>query len=287
MWRTDFVPTTEALLRNPDLTSEVGAVVDWAQIRDALPDVLNEVELRVLNGKSEDALTYSEADRPLTLIAIGGDKLSRGLTLEGLTVSYYLRASKMYDTLMQMGRWFGYRPGYLDLCRLYTTDELAGWYRDIGLANEELLREFEYMAALGKTPQEYGLRVRAHPDRLMITARTKMRNGTDVDITFSQTISESITFETDEDVLRNNLAVTERLVRAMGTPAPRRGALGTVKWDNVPAPDVLDFLDEYQASDVATKAQPRALAEVHPDVVDHETTGAHHVDSGARVGLRQ
>jgi hypothetical protein len=261
MWRTDFVPTTEALLRNPDLTSEVGAVVDWAQIRDALPDVLNEVELRVLNGKSEDALTYSEADRPLTLIAIGGDKLSRGLTLEGLTVSYYLRASKMYDTLMQMGRWFGYRPGYLDLCRLYTTDELAGWYRDIGLANEELLREFEYMAALGKTPQEYGLRVRAHPDGLMITARTKMRNGTDVDITFSQTISESITFETDEDVLRNNLAVTERLVRAMGTPAPRRGALGTVKWHNVPAPDVLDFLDEYQASDVATKAQPRALAE--------------------------
>lgn len=261
MWRTDFVPTTEALLRNPDLTSEVGAVVDWAQIRDALPGVLDDVELRVLNGKSEDALTYSEAERPLTLIAIGGDKLSRGLTLEGLTVSYYLRASKMYDTLMQMGRWFGYRPDYLDLCRLYTTDELAGWYRDIALANEELLREFEYMAALGKTPQEYGLRVRAHPDGLMITARTKMRNGTDVDITFSQTISESITFETGEEVLRNNLATTERLVSAMGTPAPRQGVLGTVRWDNVPAHDVLDFLDGYQASDVATKAQPRALAE--------------------------
>lgn len=261
LWRTDFVPTTDALLRNPDLTSEVGAVVDWAQIRDALPGVLDDVELRVLNGKSEDALTYSEAERPLTLIAIGGDKLSRGLTLEGLTVSYYLRASKMYDTLMQMGRWFGYRPDYLDLCRLYTTDELAGWYRDIALANEELLREFEYMAALGKTPQEYGLRVRAHPDGLMITARTKMRNGTDVDITFSQTISESITFETGEEVLRNNLATTERLVSAMGTPAPRQGVLGTVRWDNVPAHDVLDFLDGYQASDVATKAQPRALAE--------------------------
>ena len=55
------------------------------------------------------------------MIAIGGDKLARGLTLEGLCVSYFLRASKMYDTLMQMGRWFGYRPGYLDLCRLYTT----------------------------------------------------------------------------------------------------------------------------------------------------------------------
>jgi hypothetical protein len=60
LWRTDFVPTTEALLRNPDLTSEVDAVVDWAQIRDALPGVLDDVELRMLNGRSEDALTYRD-----------------------------------------------------------------------------------------------------------------------------------------------------------------------------------------------------------------------------------
>ena len=83
------------------------------------------------------------------MIAVGGDKLSRGLTLEGLSVSYYLRASRMYDTLMQMGRWFGYRPGYLDLCRLYTTAELEDWYRDITVANEELLEEFDAMAAAG------------------------------------------------------------------------------------------------------------------------------------------
>ena len=88
----------------------------------------------------------------VSVIAIGGDKLSRGLTLEGLSVSYYLRASRMYDTLMQMGRWFGYRPGYLDLCRLYTTDELQLWYRDITVANEELLAKFDEMAAVGSTP---------------------------------------------------------------------------------------------------------------------------------------
>ncbi len=88
------------------------------------------------------------------MIAIGGDKLSRGLTLEGLSVSYFLRASRMYDTLMQMGRWFGYRPGYLDLCRLYTTAELRDWYRDITAANEELLLLFDEMAAIGGTPRE-------------------------------------------------------------------------------------------------------------------------------------
>ncbi|WP_164081642.1 Z1 domain-containing protein, partial [Stenotrophomonas maltophilia] len=74
---------------------------------------------------AKDALDYEQnKDRGLKVIAIGGDKLARGLTLEGLCTSYFLRASKMYDTLMQMGRWFGYRPGYLDLCRLYTSPDL-------------------------------------------------------------------------------------------------------------------------------------------------------------------
>src|SRR6266699_2863167 len=84
------------------------------------------------SGSSSDLLDYRENETSgINVIAVGGDKLSRGLTLEGLTVSYFLRASKMYDTLMQMGRWFGYRPGYADLCRLYTTAELRDWYRDI------------------------------------------------------------------------------------------------------------------------------------------------------------
>ena len=165
LWERDFIPTTRALMSRPDLVTEVGREVGWEEIRNILPDVLDELQLRTMNGTSEDSLAYTESLQPLTVIAVGGDKLSRGLTLEGLTVSYYLRASKMYDTLMQMGRWFGYRPGYLDVCRLYTTDELASWYRDIAVANEELLREFDYMVALGKTPKDYGLRVRAHPGR--------------------------------------------------------------------------------------------------------------------------
>ena len=162
------------------------------------------------------------------MIAVGGDKLSRGLTLEGLTVSYYLRASKMYDTLMQMGRWFGYRPGYLDVCRLYTTEELASWYRDIAVANEELLREFDYMVALGRHP-----RITACGSvpsrRLMITAAAKMRNGAYVDVTFSQTISESIYFDTDSATLKNNLEAAEQLVVTVRNhrrgPSPHRRRL--------------------------------------------------------------
>ena len=89
--------------------------------------------------------------------------MSRGLTLEGLSVSYFLRASRMYDTLLQMGRWFGYRPGYVDLCRLYTTSELREYYSHITMATEELRREFDLMADRGMTPSDFGLRVRSHP----------------------------------------------------------------------------------------------------------------------------
>jgi hypothetical protein len=260
LWERDFVRTTASLLREPDLTAEVGPPIDWDDVRKQLPEIVRELELRTLNGTSQDALTYTQSDRPLVLIAIGGDKLSRGLTLEGLTVSYYLRASKMYDTLMQMGRWFGYRPGYLDVCRLYTTDELSGWYRDIALANEELLREFEYMESLGRTPGDYGLRVRAHPAGLMITAAAKMRHGTNVEVTFSQTISESIKFDTSTSTLTRNLAAGRDLVAGLGRHRPRTG-LETVVWDDVPPDRVLDFLDAYRATDTATKARPKVISD--------------------------
>ena len=77
---------------------------------------------------------WGKRDPELNLPATG----SISLTLEGLSVSYFLRASRMYDSLMQMGRWFGYRPGYLDLCRLFTTSQLVKWYRHIALAETEL-----------------------------------------------------------------------------------------------------------------------------------------------------
>ena len=104
----------------------------WEEIEAALPDAIADIDIRMINGTAKDALDYAERkETGLKVIAIGGDKLSRGLTLEGLCVSYFLRASKMYDTLMQMGRWFGYRPGYLDLCRLYTTSDLHEWFEHI------------------------------------------------------------------------------------------------------------------------------------------------------------
>ena len=124
MWQTDFMPCTQSAREiYPDLM--VGCTdVNWESIQSELVASSQKIQVKVINGAAKDALDYWDHPDGLNAIAIGGDKLSRGLTLEGLSVSYYLRASRMYDTLLQMGRWFGYRPGYVDLCRLYTTDEL-------------------------------------------------------------------------------------------------------------------------------------------------------------------
>src|SRR5439155_26038520 len=119
------------------------ALPAWSDVWGRVGPALERVRVLRINGGSGDALAYSRASRGLSIIAIGGDKLSRGLTLEGLSISYFLRTSSMFDTLMQMGRWFGYRPRYADLCRVYTTPALYSAFREIALAMEELRSDLD------------------------------------------------------------------------------------------------------------------------------------------------
>ncbi len=123
----------------------------------------------------------------------------------------------MYDTLMQMGRWFGFRPGYLDLCRLYMTAELREWFAHITEAAEELRREFEHMRAINGTPSDYGLKVRSHPV-MMVTSKVKMRHASEVDINFQGAIQETINFYRDPVVIRANFDATEQLLADIGAP---------------------------------------------------------------------
>ena len=178
----------------------------------------------------------------LSVIAVGGDKLSRGLTLEGLSISYFLRTSRMYDTLMQMGRWFGYRPGYLDLCRLFTTSQLVNWYRHIALAEVELKREFDRMADTDRIPLEYGLRVRTHPDGMIVTALNKMCHTQTLNLSWSGVLVQTTHLPKDSERIQANFGATERLVEELGpaTDGPRNNKV----WVNVPAATVADYLEE-------------------------------------------
>jgi len=165
----------------------------WDEVLRHVADTLEAVKLFVINSKSDEVLDYAASERngeALTAIAIGGLSLSRGLTLEGLTISYMHRTTSTYDTLMQMGRWFGYRPGYEDLCRVYLPPQSIEWYRYIAEKTEDLRDQIIRMGRQGKTPKDFGLYMETHPDRLLITAQNKMRHAQDV--TLERNLSGSL-----------------------------------------------------------------------------------------------
>jgi hypothetical protein len=243
LWKDDFVPTTSSILSSipdPQLKS-----VSWEEVKPLLHHAASKIQVKKINGTANDVLDYWEHKNGLSVIAIGGDKLSRGLTLEGLSVSYYLRASKMYDTLMQMGRWFGYRPGYLDLCRLYTTNDLVEWYEHITVASEELRQEFDYMADAGATPNDFGLKVRTHPQGLIITGANKMKTGTVMQLSYTRSLSETTIFYKDENKNQQNLEVTEEMLKTLGEYSKQES--NNYIWENVAAEKITNFLSGYQS----------------------------------------
>lgn len=152
----------------------------WKDVKEALIKIgsnpATHPQVVSINTESADVLEYPKDDAR-RYIAIGGFKLSRGLTLEGLTISYFYRRSQMYDTLMQMARWFGYRDGYDDLVTLWTTKSASGWYRYITEATEELKSDLVEYERQKIEPSEFGVKVRSHEAALIVTAQNKMRTG--------------------------------------------------------------------------------------------------------------
>jgi hypothetical protein len=214
LWEDEFVPKSERIRQLS--TDENLPLVTWNQVADELPEAVARIEVKEINGHATDALDYVAHRQGINVVAVGGDKLSRGLTLEGLSVSYFLRASQMYDTLMQMGRWFGYRPGYLDLCRLFTTEDLRRWYRHIALAEVELRREFDRMKTAGLTPKRYGLRVREHPGGLLVTALNKMTHARTQRLSYAGQLVQTAHFVTAAPTVRNNIEVVKRFLEGLG-----------------------------------------------------------------------
>lgn len=271
LWERDFSATSSQVARILAGQEEEFRLPDWKEIVGILPDILGDISVRKINGTAKDALDYADnEDIGLKVIAIGGDRLARGLTLEGLCVSYFVRTSRMYDTLMQMGRWFGYRPGYIDLCRLYTTGDLIEWFGHIADASEELRQEFDTMAAIGATPREYGLKVQSHPV-LMVTSPLKMRTARTLQLSFSGEVLETIAFHREREILDRNLRATERLLEVAGNPSCSGEIIrqwGNMKqewkgflWEGVHADHVTDFLGSYVTHPAARKVKSTLLSE--------------------------
>ena len=227
--------------------------VPWKTVQNLLHDSASPIRAVEVNSRSSGALNYADHEKTgLNVIAVGGFSLSRGLTLEGLMVSYFLRNSMMYDTLMQMGRWFGYRPEYEDLCRVWMPEEAEGWYRHIASSIEELREEMRRMEEAGATPEEFGLKVRSHPDTLIVTARNKMGSGEQVvvNVGLGNQFVETTAVRRDDGALELNRTAARNFVKRLSDAgvsikdAPK--VSGGFLASPVPVGPVLEFLGEFQ-----------------------------------------
>lgn len=250
-------------MRDPSMSSlhatwtkhYAGGTETWADIQAQLHQAAAGMSVVQINAsKASGSLDYRAHEKTgLNVIAVGGNSLSRGFTLEGLTVSYFLRNTQMYDTLMQMGRWFGYRDDFEDLCRLFIRREASDWYGFIAQATEELRDEIKRMELHGLTPMDFGLAVRSHPGTLMVTARDKMRNTEQIvrEVGLAGQLVETSVLVDSETAKNRNIEAIRKIVQTMldayGKPqaVDSKAMLSTQLFRQVGADAVVDFISSF------------------------------------------
>lgn len=225
----------------------------WSEVLSALPSSANEITVRTFNSDTEKLLKDQQqsAEMPKRVIAIGGDVLSRGLTLEGLMISYYYRNVRAADTMMQMARWFGYRDEYEDLCRIWIDPGVAADYRFIADAVAELRSDLKLMRRQSLTPLDFGLSIRMHPGALLITAKNKSKSAA-VEPKVISLIGrriETSRLDPRKTIVKENrdaaIGLAQALIGTFGQPSQTQR--GYPRFTDVPQAMVAAFLDEYTA----------------------------------------
>jgi hypothetical protein len=174
----------------------------------------------------------------------------------------------MYDTLMQMGRWFGYRDGYLDVCRLFTSTEMVEWFGHIADAAEELRQEFDNMVAAGATPKQFGLRVKSH-SVLTVTSRAKMRNAHAMQLTYAGDLLQTIVFSNRKEDITANFKATDRFIGSLGPSrdlndqhfVPDGQKWNGHLWRDVSALSVVSFLRDYRTHPASFRIMSPLIAD--------------------------
>ena len=220
----------------------------WSEILNQLDNSLEKVQVFKINSESGDILDYNNHP-DLRAIVIGGNSLSRGLTLNGLLVAYFHRVSTQYDTLMQMGRWFGYRDEYVDLCRVWISKFNAEWFSYIANATEELKNEVKTMELQGKSPRDFGLYVRQDIRGLRITSRAKMLHTGEKVVRFS---SSAVVWDTsrvfvDKNHIHSNYDACEKFLKIISDSryGPSPSDYKNVIWKKVPRSYIIDFVSAF------------------------------------------
>jgi hypothetical protein len=227
LFEYDFMPTIDNVLENLDYKDIRIKQHSWEEVKGELKKAVSKIDVRSVHGTRSttnleyhniEEIDYNRHENGLSVIAVGGSRLSRGITLEGLSVSYYLRTTKMYDSLMQMGRWFGYRPGYVDLCRLYTTEQIFEWFNHITMATEEMRNDFDEMTASHQRPKDFRLKVRNHHGLMTITSLAKLSFSKNVEISFSGTNPQTYQLLKTKSAIESNFKNLQSLLDVGNKP---------------------------------------------------------------------
>jgi len=202
---------------------------------------LSRIEVSVLNSSTGEELEYEEKPNR-QLIVVGGNRLSRGLTIEGLTVAYFLRTTSMADSLLQMARWYGFRAGYEDLIRIWTTEGIAQWFVELALVEESLRDSITAMNKAGRRPNEMAIRMRSHSE-LMLTSKLKSKMLETSTRSWSGENPQTILFPLRKpSVLDNNFLLTNSLLNVY---SPTQDAYGGRLSHDVPAPIICEYLRNF------------------------------------------
>jgi len=233
---------------------------DFAELEPDIFTSLREIEVIVDNGRSDNRLTYDDST-PSVVIAVGGATLSRGLTLEGLSVSYFLRTTGQYDTLLQMGRWFGFRKGYEDLPRVWATREMAERFRFLALVEAELRSRIAEMNNEGSKPRDVATVILQHPT-MTVTAANRMGAARELSTSFASEVRQTFLFDVknEERLQSNNQAARNLVSKLLDRGAEPSPSSDQSKWlfHDVPKADIIDFVSSYHLDD-AQHSMPKKL----------------------------
>jgi hypothetical protein len=248
-------------------------VASFDDVWDNSERFISKLEIIMENSKSEERLTFDRPD-PLWGIVIGGNVLSRGLTLEGLTVSYFHRTSKGYDTLLQMGRWFGYRPDYVDLTRIFVTNEMQSKFYHLATVEQEIRDEIRAMAANKEKPIDVGLKIRTHPS-MTVTSNLKMRNARVTQLTYSGSKIQSLWMNLkNEQLLDHNFKSTVDFVSLLEKyhgnfkPDVFDDFSASLLYMNVSSELILQYLHTQKFSNANSNFDQKNLVQYIKDIVE-------------------
>lgn len=230
----------EDMLERDWASSPKFVIPEFNRMLPELPNIISGITVGMSNT-SEATIKYS-SEHQTNMIAIGGNSLARGFTIENLSVSYFLRNTKMCDTLLQMGRWFGYRRDYEDLCKIYTTEKYYNNFHDALTATNSLVNCVKSMEKSGKTPMEFLVTVSQHPaTRMILTARNKMYNAeNDKGVFLDGTIREKGTYEyTEMAEISDYFNTAEKFVAQLGNP---ENTGKCYRWLNVSADNIISLI---------------------------------------------